>query len=376
MQDLASAAPALLNDLYERTTDQSGWPVFLGKLAALFHSDTAALRLTDLQDPVVYHSYTVGFQQHANHRYESESVVVDPFRDPIATSPLGKVLNSRSIISDRDFERSEHYQTVFRPNGNFYAMGAQFERDDGRGMHIGIHRPRRLGAFTAEETSALEMFSPHLQRVTRLSRLMADLNQALAQANHALDQLPFGVWYMDGSLRVQWTNEAAEEALSTHTYGLGLRADRLRAETAALSEALRATAHKLTENRSLTETLKLGKTGACLVMTQCRASDTGFHVGRAQGPSLLCFLLDSGRPAYLDQKHLSTLYKLTPAEYRLICLLVGGLDVAEASALLKISPHTGRTQLKSIMHKTGVNRQPALQRKLLLCADMLRRPDE
>lgn len=376
MKDLASAAPTLLNDLYERTTDQTGWPVFLGKLAALFHSDTAALRVTDLRDPVVYHSCTIGFHQHINQRYETESVVIDPFRDPISTSPLGKVLDSTSIIKDRDFERSEHYQTVFRPNGNFYAMGTQFERDGGRGMHIGVHRPRHLGGFSPNEINALEMFSPHLRRVTQLSRLMADLNQALAQANQALDQLPFGVWHIDGSLRVQWTNAAAEEALSTHTYGLDLRAGRLRAETTTLFEALRATAHKLTENQSLTETLKLDKTGACLVITQCRTSGTDFHVGRDQGSSLLCFLLDSTRPANLDQKHLSTLYKLTPAEYRLTCLLVGGLDVSEASALLQISPHTGRTQLKSIMHKAGVSRQSALHRKLLLCSDMLRRPDE
>lgn len=376
MKDLASAAPALLNDLYERTTDHSAWPAFLGKLAELFHSDTAALRLTDLHDPVVYHSYTVGFHQHVNHRYESEWVVVDPFRDPIATSPLGKVLNSRSVISDREFERSEHYQTVFRPNGNFYAMGTQFDREDGCGMHIGIHRPRRLGAFTAEETRTLELFSPHLQRVTRLSRLMAELNQALAQTRHALDQLPFGVWQMDSSLRLQWANTTAEEALSAHTYGLGLRANRLRAETAALSEAIKATVYKLSENQSLTETLKLERTGACLVVTQCRPVGSGFHIGRDKGPTLLCFLLDSGRPACLDQRLLSTLFKLTPAEYRLVCLMVGGLDVSEASAMLQISPHTGRTQLKSIMHKTGVSRQSALHRKLLLCSDTIRKPDE
>jgi DNA-binding CsgD family transcriptional regulator len=111
-------------------------------------------------------------------------------------------------------------------------------------------------------------------------------------------------------------------------------------------------------------------------MTQAHQSDNGFQIGRSRNPGILCFLLDPGRPSQLNQKHLTSIYNLTPAEYRLANVLVRGLDVNEASASLQISPHTGRTQLKSIMHKTGVNRQAALQRKLLLSADMLRKTDE
>lgn len=375
MKDLASSAPMLLNDLYERTTDSEQWPEFLGKLAHLFRSDTASLRLTDLRNPVVYHSYTIGFHHHSNQRYESDAVEVDAFREAIATGPIGKVLESTSIIRDREFERSEHYQAVFRPNGNFYAMGTQFEREGGRGMHIGIHRPKQRGAFTENEIRTLEFFSPHLRRVAKLSNLMAELNHAAMAAHHALDQLPFGVWTMDGRFRVQWMNAAAEEALVSQTYGLELQHNCLQIQSTHTASALRELAGKLAENRSLTETLPLGQTGACLVMMQSRQSDTGFHIGRALTPRILCFLLDSRRPAQLDPNQLGVLYHLTAAECRLVSLLVNGMDVNDASALLQISPHTGRTQLKSIMQKTGVNRQAALQRKLLLCADTLRKPD-
>lgn len=376
MKDLLSAVPPLLNDLYEHATapDQQ-WLEFLEKFAGLFKADTAALRLTDLNDPVVYCSYTVGFHHSANQYYESGAVEQDPFRQTLANNPLGKVVQSPSIISDRDFERSEHYQHVFRPNGNFYAIGTQFERENGQAMHIGVHRPRSKGAFDGEELAALEIFSPHLRRATRLSHLMADLNQALDQAHHALDQLPFGVWLTDGRLRVQWMNNAAEEAVTTNSHGLKLRANQLQIGSSENLTALRTLSRRLHENQSLTETLKLDQSGTCLVMTQARRSETGFRIGRAMNPGILCFLLDPTRPAMLDRKQLTTLYALTPAEYRLANLLVSGLDVNEASGLLQISPHTGRTQMKSIMRKTGVNRQTALQRKLLLCADALRRLD-
>lgn len=375
MRDPESAVPVLLNDLYECATDDQKWTAFLGKLAALFRSDTASLRLTDLRDPVVYHSYTTGFQQQSNQRYESVAVESDPFREALASNPIGTVVESTAIISDPQFERSEHFQTVFRPNGNFYAMGTQFERVSGRGMHIGIHRPKRQGRFDRKETSTLELFSSHLRRATQLSHLLTTLNQSLVQANHAMNQLPFGVWHMDDLLRVQWMNSAAEDALSANTYGLGLRGNQLRADSGNAPSALKAKARQLTENLSLSETLKLGQTGACLVMMQSHHTGDGLHLGRPLNPGILCFLLDSARPAQLDQNQLCTMYQLTLAEYRLASLLVTGLDVSEASALLQISPHTGRTQLKSIMHKTGVNRQANLQRKLLLCGDTLRKLD-
>lgn len=373
MRDPIHEAPALLDELYETTTQPEQWTVFLEKIAKLFRSDTAALRLTDLNDPVVYRSYTIGFHQNINTLYESNAVEQDPFREALAASVMGSVIQSRSVISDRDFEWSDHYQAIFRPNGNFYAMGAQFDRQDGRAMHIGIHRPRSRGHFCGRELAALELFSPHLRRATHLSRLFSDLNQGLNETRHALNQLPFGVWRMDDRLHVKWLNRSAEEALAEHTYGLRLRSNRLRAFTGA--SAIQAMVSRLTSGRSLVETLRLDQSGACLVMMQSRRSEAGFHIGRALSCRLLCFLLDPSRPSQLNRDQLVAVYQLTPAECRLADLLISGLDVNEASTMLQISPHTGRTQLKSIMRKTGAHRQTTLQRTLLLCSDSLRFSD-
>lgn len=307
--------------------------------------------------------------------YEAVAVEQDPFRETLATSTLGKAVVSTSIMNDKDFERSEHYQNIFRPNGNFYALGTQFVREGSQAMHIGVHRPKAAGAFDLEEQAIVELFSPHLRRACGLSRLMRDLNQALSDARHALNQLTFGVWHTDDKLRVQWMNSTAEEALTTHSYGLGLTGNHLNVVFGDHLNALRTMARRIIENRSHTETLKLDRTGACLVMTRARQTDNGFHIDHSLNPGILCFLLDPERKSGLDRNRLITLYQLTPAEYRLANVLVCGLDVNEASALLKISPHTGRTQLKSIMNKAGVNRQTSLQRKLLVCAGTLRNHD-
>ncbi|WP_296934477.1 helix-turn-helix transcriptional regulator [uncultured Marinobacter sp.] len=376
MKDPGSEVPHLLDDLYERATAPDQWPEFLAKLMVLFRGETATIRLSDLDNPVIHQSYTTGFRQEINQIYEAEGVERDPFRDALAALPVGKALESTAVIEDRAFEGSVHYQSVFRPNGNFYALGTQFERQNGQAMHVGIHRPKQKGPFSNDELKLLELFSPHLRRVVKLSRMMADLNEALSVARHALDRLPFGVWYMDSELRVQWMNASAEEAFATNSFGLKVQYNRLRMLAAGASTTLRAMVRRLTEHRSLTETVKLGQTGACLLMVPTCTSGTSLHIIRSPAPKILCFLLDTTRPAELDENRLTTMYHLTPAEYRLANLLVTGLDVNEASAVLEISPHTGRTQLKSIMRKTGVRRQASLQRILLLCADTLRASDD
>ncbi len=373
MRHLWTTAPQLLDELYEQTTTQGQWPQFLSRLAGVFGSETATLRLTDLHDPLVYQSHTTGFHQATNQYYENQAVDRDPFRDALASADLGKVLTSDQIISDQHFSASHHYQFVFRPNGNFYAMGTQFDRHDGQGLHIGIHRPHRKGPYSAAEAALLEQFSPHFRRVARLSRLFGDLNQALEQSRAAMDHLAFGAWYMDAKLNIQWMNKTAEEVFASRSFRLELRGNHLTVNAPQSAQAIRKLAKSLVERKASSETVRLGATGASLLMTLATpAPSSHYHATRSNGTGILCFLLDPNQPNPVNQRHLKTLYLLTPAELRLVSLLVQGLDVGESSAALEISPHTARTQLKSIMQKTGVNSQANLQRKLLICSHLLR----
>jgi len=215
-------APELLESLYDGAVNPEQWPRFLGQLAAMFNAGTASLRITDIEKPRVYTSYTQGFDPDANRRYVEETVEADPFRDALASAPLGRTIASHEVISDPDFERSVHYRAVFCPNGNFYAMGAQFERQVSRAAHIGIHRPRRAGAFSPQEQQALDFFHPHLKRAARMMQLLGRFEMALGQARAALDCLPYGVWLVDGQRSCRWIDAVAEKSVRTNVYALGM----------------------------------------------------------------------------------------------------------------------------------------------------------
>jgi DNA-binding CsgD family transcriptional regulator/PAS domain-containing protein len=359
---------ALLGDLYNAAIESDGWHVFLCRLAARFHAGTASVRVTDLSAPLVYRSYTVGFAEEINRVYAEDGVDQDLFRDTLAAAPLGVIQASHAIVPDAEFERSAHYERFFRPNGNFYAMGAHFARWNEAAMHIGVHRPRCKGPFSRPERETLQTFSPHLQRVARITRRLGEYEHALGAARTALDALPFGIWIVDRQLHCQWANAPAEDATRTGTLGLLLSAGRLALSDTALHGRLCAALDALNAGHGPVHTVALGVGGAALVLIDQQRRNAPAEPAGTDACGILVFLVDPARPTPLDDDRVANLYALTPAEIRLLAEFMRGYDLHEAAARLDISIHTARAQMKTSMQKVGAHRQSELMRKLLLSA--------
>jgi DNA-binding CsgD family transcriptional regulator len=70
---------------------------------------------------------------------------------------------------------------------------------------------------------------------------------------------------------------------------------------------------------------------------------------------------------------LGHLYDLTPAESRVVALLLEGNSIEGAAERLAIRPLTARTHLKRVFQKTGVTRQSDLVRLVMSGPSLLRR---
>lgn len=358
--------PALLPELYGAAIKSESLPGFLEQLMKPFGGRSASLRVTDLHKPRVHASWTAGFHASIDARYASELVARDMFREPLKRGPVGIIQRSHRIISDEAYERTDHYQYIFRPNGTFYAMGAHIARDRERAVHIGIHRARNLGPYDERERRALEFFSPHLRQAFGVMFLLEELRRTRRQSRAALDQLHHSIWLLDHELRCLWMNRAAEDNIRTGHFGLAVKDNRLR--LAADDPRLRAAARAIRTGSSTVERIIVHGSGATLTLVSenkpahTPTSDTG----------ILAFLADPGQPVRADTHFLRTHYRLTPAEIRLLDQLLQGRDISEASAALGISPETARAQLKTVMRKTDTRRQAELIRVVLLHQGMLR----
>jgi DNA-binding CsgD family transcriptional regulator len=93
--------------------------------------------------------------------------------------------------------------------------------------------------------------------------------------------------------------------------------------------------------------------------------EMAFTLNASMGTDCVAVFLSKSEGLKLSPRRLVTLYKITPAEARLVAKLAALRTVEEAADDLGISMATARTQLKSVFGKTDTRSQSEL---LLLLA--------
>ncbi len=78
----------------------------------------------------------------------------------------------------------------------------------------------------------------------------------------------------------------------------------------------------------------------------------------------IVFLHDPEQAAARPSETLRALFELTPAEARLALAMLDGNSLAEAAEAHRVSRETVRSQMKSVLQKTGARRQSELTRLL------------
>jgi DNA-binding CsgD family transcriptional regulator len=85
------------------------------------------------------------------------------------------------------------------------------------------------------------------------------------------------------------------------------------------------------------------------------------HRERSDGERLgLIWLTTTSEPDVASLTRVGQIFNLTGAERQLLSELVAGADLREAAVRLKVSIHTVRNQLKSVLSKTGRHSQAQL----------------
>lgn len=185
-------------------------------------------------------------------------------------------------------------------------------------------------------------------------------------AEAVLALLPLGVIVLDGRLRLQSANRAAQGLLGQHK---GLIQDADRHLVATSVEA----------NRALQQHLSWALLGATTdrPAASCRSlrvqgAGGTLHLGVAPLPTwppeaaaVTVFVSDPDAALPTLPDVLTQTYRLTPAEAQLTAALAQGLTLVEIARQRGLSMNTVRTQLKSASAKVGVRRQADLVRVAL-----------
>jgi DNA-binding CsgD family transcriptional regulator len=290
--------------------------------------------------------------------------------------PPGKIHVGEQLVPERELLRTKFYTEWLAPQHLHHRLCAVVSREGATAVFLEVMRPREAAAFDHDDIERCRLMLPHLQRALQMYRRLAALETERDVAFRALDQLPWGVMFVDKHRKRLATNRHAQELLIAGD-GLTARDNTLRAELADETARL---------ERLLSDALdRSGPGGPSGTLSITRPSGAAplnvvvvpLHVKTErfaeQGPIAAIFVTDPDMPLHSsNQQQLRELYSLTAGEARLAAWLLQGKSVDEAAAAMGITVNTARAYLKRIYQKTGVRRQPELMRLLLLGLPRLR----
>jgi DNA-binding CsgD family transcriptional regulator len=236
---------------------------------------------------------------------------------------------------------------------------------------VAVLRNFRQGPFGDREVTTLKRLVPHLQRAARLHLRMDEMRVQSQTVEAALDRLPFGVVIADATGRALSVNRAAAEMAAAND-GLLLRDGRLTTarteETAALTrhvaEAIRTAGRRNGHGGgALLVPRPSGRRPFALLIAPLSPDVALGTPHRTLAALILITDLDS--PPELLGRRLVELFGLTPTEACLAVAMAAGKRLEDIAEERGVRMPTLRTQLRSILDKTGTRRQADLMRLIV-----------
>jgi DNA-binding CsgD family transcriptional regulator len=292
--------------------------------------------------------------------------------------PAGTIHTGEQIVPEHELVRSRFYTEWLQPQDLHHRLCAVLSREEATAVFLEVLRPRHCAGFDDDHIERCRVLLPHLQRALQMRRRLADLEVERDAALRALDQLPWGVVFVDEHRNRLGANRHAQEILVAGD-GLTARGNILRAdladETARLERLLNSALDRTGKQRSTAGgTLSITRpSGAHPLSVAVVPLHIEIETLGERGPIAAIFVTDPDIPLASHEQHLRELYALTAGEARLVSWLLQGKSVEEAAAAMGVTVNTARTRLKRIYNKTGIRRQPELVRRLLLGLPRLRR---
>jgi DNA-binding CsgD family transcriptional regulator len=345
----------LVDRIYEAAVVADEWPPVLHDLAGLVDAGGAAL-ITATGDQYGGWRLSPGLGQAADTYLRSDA--------PQRSLSLPRLLaaNWAGFLTDQDiFNSDDEYSADplisewASPSGFFRGVGTAIHVPNGDVAIVQLHRRTGQPVFSAEDVGRLNALRPHLARASVLTTRWRE--ERLRSATQALELLGLPAAVLDPGGRVLAANGLIEAMTGHIVWGAwGRMALADLAADAILAKAVARTGAQMTDATG---------TGSFVSGNRDGSDPVVFHAIPVEGQARDLFgsaltLVAVTRPGAArtpDPMLIQGLFDLTAAEARVAAGLIDGRSIGEMAGQNGVGVETVRTQVKSILGKTGVQRQ-------------------
>lgn len=369
----------LVHLIYAVLDQPDGWEIFCTELSAALDATLAQIMSMDRNYQAISLSITGGSGDPtariaAELAYFKYRIEANLKWDLIMRDDIVDWFQCHSVITDEHVAQSKIYQEVMLPNNSRYISVYKLLYEPSVCVAFAIHTSVSRKPLGQIELDFLNRLIPHLKRVVMLQKHMYQYSTGALVGYTLINKLHQPVILLNLEGGVVHQNSAADELMRL-TDILKMRDKQLVfpepyhqqfEESRAHLEQLYRIGRLSTEQKSV---------DACLKITDQAKQETMYTFSslmipeQAMGmfgtrPLLMLTLYHPSYNPRVDMQLLSTIFALTPAECRIVLLLMEGCSIKEIAYQNHVQQDTVRTQMKAIFQKTATNRQSDLLKLL------------
>lgn len=353
----------IISEIYDAALEPGRWLAAIRSISQSLDASGGVYLVVDRRTGSVRSAAVSGPMAEMTSEYIEHYAPIDPFASALQTTPVGQ-WKRVSEIATADIKRANGwYNEFFRRSGLTDMIGVSLF-DDGQWIAmLGVHEDATQKPISQDRLTRFRPVLDALQKAAKLHHDLHHMGWKSTVALRALEQAATGVIITDGSGRLIESNAAADRILSRDD-GIIVRSGYLSTrrvfETAKLAKMIATASARQGETASDHMLVVRAGGGAPYTVTVSPLS-----AGLAMYEQPLTMILvadpDEHRPS---QETFAALFGFSAAESHLAVALMRGRSLAEIAQDRGVRITTIRTQLSSMLKKTGAARQADLVRIL------------
>ncbi|MGZ3281609.1 MAG: helix-turn-helix transcriptional regulator [Xanthobacteraceae bacterium] len=355
---------ALIGDIYDAVLDPEQRIDVIEKIASFSGGHSGGL-LSKHSLGYSEHLYCyIGADPESLQAYSESYPKLDPTA-PTHSFGVAQVVSATDVVPYDEFRRGRFYREWARPHGWVDVASAVVEKSATSCTFLSVVRHEASGVVDDEMRRRMALVVPHVRRAYLIGKTI-NLGQAEAACfSDILDGLSAGMILVDGIGRVVHANAAGNAILGAADF-LRTVHGRLVAGDARTNAAFREILAAADAGDAA-----VGLRGIALPLTAHDGERYVAHVlpltsgvrrqaGLAFNAVAALFIRKAALAASTTPDVIGRMYKLTPAELRVLLAIVDVGGVPEVAAALGVASTTIKTHLNRLFEKTGVCRQADL----------------
>lgn len=363
---------SLIHRIYDAAIDMSLWPSIVNELARLLNAHESLMFSPKLSADVPY----VAFSPHQHidmnlwDAYEQYYWQRDTWALEIAKQRLmknGSIVHGDRLIARNELRQTEIYCDMYKPHmmGIEVVMSACIMNSESTvgstpPVFLNFFRTGSAESFNSDEEKLITYLLPHIQRSLRIHMKLQDERRSRNLGEQALEHIAAAILLMEKDGRVIFANQKAELLLRqgndlklTNSYLCSSDVKNNHAIKHALYQAENGVGSALKLNNALLNEERV------IMFSPIRTMNSEIYLSNA---FIMAMLTDPAKPSSDHLQAFAALYRLTPAETRVLKQLLEQQTTREIADHLQVSMNTLRTQIKSLFMKTNTKNQRELIR--------------